>query len=333
MALPTVEKTWQYNVNTLCGGLGTSLACSQDALFKIKQALIGFGTLPWTVWGSCDGTGGAGSFGNNDSVDRWIDYGDIIWSTSTSPRSWIVLKQSGLGTNTSICLYPWTSGQSWIIDIVLFPTGCLSNGTANSRPTATNEVSLLNPSGTGNWGVLNGIWSGRIHAMQSTDGKVTRIIICRGNYTTGFTTIESVKDPVSPWTVPVIGASHGVDTSPATVSVSTYTNFYHLSTHCFGRLESVNAGFYMSSEGFNAGAIGEYSSVVDDDTAEWPICPVILSSATPGARGFAKGILTDIWWGSTTPANGDCYPNDGSKQLAQFGTLIVPWNGTTPLVA
>jgi hypothetical protein len=123
MTLPTLDKTggaaWQFNVNQDVGGYGVEHEDCADLLYKIKQALTTFGSVPWTVWGSCDGAGG---FGNNDLNDRWTadsTYTKLKWAASGA-HSWIVLEQSGLGgaqlcidllnANAYVCTIVWCCG-------------------------------------------------------------------------------------------------------------------------------------------------------------------------------------------------------------------------------
>lgn len=54
MALPTKAKTWQYNVNQAVALQGSIIATSRRLWRTIKNSLIGFATLPWTVRGSSD---------------------------------------------------------------------------------------------------------------------------------------------------------------------------------------------------------------------------------------------------------------------------------------
>lgn len=330
MALPTKEKTWQYTVNQACGNGTDALLAHQDCLFKIKNAMRGFALHPWTVWGSNDGQG-AGHFGNNDGVDRWVTSANLIWGTGSSNHSWIVLKQDGLGTNTSICYDCATTAQNWVLTMVLFPTGVETNGTATARPSATDElVVFLN----GYWsGAYNSGWYGYLHVMESSDGQCTRVVICRQGYVGGWWGFDVPKNPVTGWSLPMIGYGKGQSSSTLTSSISTYASHNDTDTSCLGKIGSVKTSFFFTSEGWSAGALGEYITYPDDDTAEYPFSPIYLASSSYiGTRGPLKGTVYDMWWGSTFPATGDCYPADGSRTFAQFGHLILPWDGSLPLV-
>ena len=70
----------------------------------------------------------------------------------------------------------------------------------------------------------------------------------------------------------------------------------------------------------------------NDLTSEWPMFPVGFACATTGARGII-GSVKDMWFGSSAVPNGDTY-DASSLTFAQFGQVIVPWDGTNvPVIA
>jgi hypothetical protein len=315
MAMPTKEKTWQYNVNQLPGG------GSKPQLLAIKNSLTGFGVLPWTVWGSCNAT----LYGNNDGVNRWITTGDLNWvgEAGSTTRSWIVLKQTGLGVDASICYEMNTNSATQCITVVVFPTGPSVGGTTLVRPSAANEVVLLSAALWGGSGT-----STVIHAAQSTDGQCTRLLLCRLGFVVAIQMFDRPKSPVDGWSPAIVMLALGTN---ASATQTTYA-LLNDSAASKGRIGSVASTFYMTSEGWGASTLGEQMTFPDDDTAEYPLSPAYLASDLVGVRGMAKGRLYDLWWGSTAVANGSTYPSDGSKAFAQFGHLIFPWDGSTPLI-
>ena len=320
VALPTLEKTWQHTVNT-------TVACdgSSHLLLAMKNALKSFGTLPWTVWGSCRGV--VGGYGNNDGVDRWANSTNVVMGIPGSLHSWFVLTQNGLGTGAAVCLeYNWGGLQSGYAGIIFFPTGVGTNGTEYYRPTATNEIALFNP---GLWGGVNGAFTAQVHALQSTDGQCTRFIVCRSNVAAAMYIFDKPKNPVAAWTLPQVAMGVGTDTNSDRPTYATLNN----AATAKGRIGSVASTFYMTSEGWGSSNLGQQITFPDDDTAEYPLSPIYVASETLGVRGAQKGALYDIWWGSTTPQTGETYPADGSNTFAQFGDLVVPWNGSIPLIA
>lgn len=335
MALPTLDKSWQHTVSQATGGGATNLADCQDTMYKVKNVLKAFGTLPWTCWGSCDGAGGVGSFGNGDLTDRWSATSKLIWAAAGVNHSWIVLAQSGLGSNGSICI-DLANANPYYAVIVLSPSAGFgaanggADGTATARPTASDEIVLVTAA---NWGVYqSGTFVMRFHAMQSTDGQCTRVVFCYNNLACGLWQFDKVKNPLAAWTVPVLGAVYGASNS----EILTYASFNDVATYPKSKIgagASPNATFYYTSEGYIAGMVGENIVVADDDSGEWPICPIGLASISSTHRGARKGMLFDMYWGPTQLVTGDTYPGDGTRTFAQFGDFVFPWNGSVPVVA
>ena len=171
MTLPTIEKTWQFNVNRNVGALSSNTQVNKQLLLDMKNMLIATSSLgtwtnaagatitptnPWTVRYSCNGTT-AGTAG--DGVDRWQSLSDMnpgqmtgVNSLTSAARSWIVLKNTTLdgGGNFQV-LFDWLSdtnlGSTFWGDygscvMYVSRTAGFTGGTTTSRPTATDEVFL-----------------------------------------------------------------------------------------------------------------------------------------------------------------------------------------------
>lgn len=320
MALPTKEKTWQYDVNSV------QYTSYPALLYNIKRALVTFGTMPWAVSLSSDSiTAGAG--------DRWVSSSNVVWNINTIPHSWIVLSQAGLG-GFQILLECWrnSGGQSTSFRLFCSPNAGFTGGTTSSRPTATDEIDL-NCGGTLELCKNALTIIARLHVMQSTDGQCTRWVVCMDGQQHNLVAIEVPKSPSSGWSNPwVVVVGCNVYNSGQTTDWLTYARYNDLSTRSFARINSVTSGVYMACEGYGGATLGEQYTYPDDDTGEYPMLSVQLNTGTFGVRGANKGVLYDMWWGSTIAATGDTYPGDGTNQFAQFADVILPWNGSTPLV-
>lgn len=89
----------------------------------------------------------------------------------------------------------------------------------------------------------------------------------------------------------------------------------------------------MTVEGFYTGpatASSPAGGAANDFTGEWPMFPLGYFGVTSGARG-RLGTATDLWLGNDGVGNCSAYPNDTSYQFAQYGNLILPWDGTVPV--
>ena len=74
---------------------------------------------------------------------------------------------------------------------------------------------------------------------------------------------------------------------------------------------------------------------MDELTGEWPMYPIGIVSTDVGYRGF-WGRLKDIYVTPqhTTLIAGTTLPADGSRQwIHTGGDLVLPWDGSVPLVA
>lgn len=329
MALPTLEKTWQFDCNIAIGGKGGAQAAdNQDHLWQMKTALLGFASGQWSVTSSAGLNNGAGMAA--DLSDNWDVYTDLVWGTTTTPHSWIVLTNSANGAQ--LCFECHATGTEYFTEVYLSPGGgyAATGLVSTARPTPPADEVTLNPNGSHGIGGLTNPWSGKLHAMMSTDGECTRIATCRNNGVVGFLLVDSVKNPATGWTNPVIGSCAGGYTDDA--DWLTYAKYNDADTEV---LSYITAPFelYLTSEGYGTQMIGEATAGLsaDSQTSGWVMCPMGLASITADHIG-RKGSLYDMWWGSVTRSTGDSYPNDTSYQFAQFGDMILPFDGTLPQV-
>jgi hypothetical protein len=335
MAVPTLDKTWEFKVNTVVAGLGTTALNNKDYLWKIKEAFVngagvaGSFTTPWTVWGSSNSS----TVGNNDGVDRWTTSANVVFNNS-GVRSWIVLKNTAIAPNFQICIEAKGFETQRTFRFAISPTtgfgvaGGGDDGTTSARPTAPDEVAYNDVDS----GVQYAPWSGFLHVMMSDDGECTRMLLARERSgikaLSAFWLFDKTKAPISAWTDASCFTRRG---DSADSHMTTYGNFSD-NANVRGRIGSDDVTFFCTSEMYASGMVGQNITVPDDQTSEWPIVPMALASETVGHRGVRKGAIYDVWWGSTGVANGDSYPDDGTYQFVQFADMIFPWNGAAPSI-
>lgn len=329
MALPTLAKTWQFNVNQQVLAQGTAQATNQRLLRLIKNSLVGFGTNPWQVRYSCDSivAGAAG-----DLVDRWAADANLVGGAPGAAHSWIVLRQTGIATNFELLISIESGTTVNALVLAFSPSAGFSGGTTTARPTATDEILMLN----------NGTWNAntnanhQIHAMQSSDGQVTRVMLWEASVNCTFWAFEKPNNPRASWTNP----SCVTVLASSSSTVAAFGNLSPNLTAGGGQGSSKGKGvsgasFAMAWTGETAGSSGILANAIlntqSDFDASWDFFPIGIASTTTLNRG-RMGSLFDIWWGSTGTSSADTYPNDASKQFAQLGNIILPWNGTTPLI-
>ena len=320
MALPTLAKTWQFTVNQQILALGSALIDNQTLQLNIKNALIGFGTQPWTMYYSCSSLVAGAA---NDGTDRIAAIANIVWGNAGSAHSWWVLQQTNLGTHAQLLFsMEGISASGNVMTLVWSPSAGFTGGSTTARPTATDEIVLLSNAGFGGASALD--QSVRWSVMQTTDGQCTRIMIASAAAVSSWAIFDKLSGPTAGWAIPVVAAWN--------VSVPT-TNI--LATNTLGsavfkmRNSSISGVGSMTVEGFSTTAlptdtvIGNISNEID---STFIMMPVGFAGLTSGLRG-RHGSFVDLWLGSNSVVSADTYPNTGTNLFAQFGHLILPWNG------
>jgi hypothetical protein len=324
MAVPAQSKTWQFNVNQSMAATGTVIGNMRAILRTIKNSMTAFGTLPWTVSGSSDAT-----TSGMDGTDRWSADNKLIWS-GTVAFSWIVLRQTGVAAKYEILIaLNITNANGAQLSAYMSSSagfGVANGGTDGStttRPTATDEVTLLSGIWADNTG---GNLSYKLHVQQSTDGQCTRALLCTSGKTVSFWLFDKPANPISAWTHPAIGCVAGSANSAA--SICLYTQFND--TALIGFRQGSTNGTLFCATTFNAlSCIGEQLSVANDLSSDWGFYPITFVSATVGLRG-KWGEVFDLYWGQSTGlTGGDQYDGSGSKTWTYFECFNIPWDGST----
>ncbi|HSX21505.1 MAG TPA: hypothetical protein VLE97_01870 [Gaiellaceae bacterium] len=317
MALPTLTKTWQFNVNNAIVALGSSLADNRRLLRSIKNAMVGFTTNPWTMRYSCDSVT-AGTAG--DGVDRWTADANLVWANAGSAHSWAVIRQTGIATNFELLLSCETAaGLGQILTAYISFSAGFTGGTTTARPTATDEQVLISAA---NWSGVSTDVASRWSVMQSTDGQCTRVIIASAGAATAYWLLEKPANPTTGWSNPSISLM--IQNVPVFSTLCAAA-----STAAKMRNGSTTGNVVFLCEGNNTNLIPAdttFGTVANEIDSSWPMTPIAVASYTVGVRG-RHGTLQDLWFGQASIATADTYPNDASNQFVQFGCLIFPWNG------
>lgn len=316
MALPVLDKIWQFDVNNELTSLGSAVFDNAQFLIGIKDAMKGFASNPWTVVASSDSVVADGN-------DNWSDpTTDVVFAVSGSPHSWIQLRQTGIDTNFEI-LIDCPSGGGLDLTLVMSPKIGFTGGTNLIRPTASDEVIVIFDA---RWFSSVTTFDVRYHVMQSEDGECTRII----GYPSTLTgpqmmwVIDKVKDPVAGWTTPAFVSADRSTTS------GRYALLYQDDQYTLG-YQNGRFNIYLTCESYEStgGALGEKIITMNDIDGTFPIMPIGIYSKTPGNRG-RHGSVHDLWWGSTGVSDLETY-GGADRLLAQFSNLIFPWNGSIPI--
>lgn len=326
MSVPTLVKTWQHSNNQTVTAQGTQAATNKRAIRTIKNLLIGFGTLPWSVRGSSNGT-------TANTSDNWSSDSDINGASAGSPHSWVCLRQTGIASNFEIVFDIVSASNYTSLTCVVSPSAAFSTFTSTSnRPTATDEIVLVNNT---TWGGNQGSSVDNnviVNAQQSTDGQCTRFWTYWQNVCTGLYIFDKPQNVVSGWTNP--SYSFGIGSSLGAATVSNLMN----SANGRGR-GSATFSMYLTCEGAGSATNQNLPALLtsaNDFSGEWPFLPMGIASTQASHRG-RHGSLFDAYFGSTTGNQGDTFPNDAAnRQWVQVGSgLLLPWGlaSTAPVLA
>ena len=308
MPLPSLSKTWQHTVNQSAAAQGSANATNRNVLRLIKNALNGFGSNPWTVVSSSNGTVA-------NSSDNWNSTSDMVGANAGSPHSWIVLRQTGIATNFELCI-DCSSATGAVGTIVISPSAGFTGGSTTARPTATDEIVVINGS---TWTNNSSDVTVRYSVSQSTDGQCTRVWGAAAGSVVFFWVFDKPADPVTGWSNP--SASWAIS-GPGTYSTVVSTSAGRM------RSGSTTGSLQMICDGGTTSAANDttWANVANEISSEWAIYPMSFACTTSTIRG-RHGRFFDLWASSSALATGDTFPGDGSATFVQVGIVVLPWNG------
>ncbi len=369
MALPSLQKTWFYNVNNKRGNQ-SNLAWHQNLMHAIHRALIndspdvawtddtGAVAAPpgiWTVDHNCDSIT-AGTPG--DAVDRYVTALNLIWDRPGDPHSWCVYNtgmNGGLGqvvidldNNNSATV----GGTPESINVEISWEGDYGTGGAAGTTTA-HPLALANFSEITRGDVALGHWAGAQttngldiawHMMMSSDGEELRIFFLRNSVcfaiwhigeTIGFAD-ESPGGTDRPWVGSIWSTTQVTPVEAGSLFFG--SGWLH-------RGSTLGEAKAVSGNG-NLVQIIFLSHNGSSDTTQWEVVDLgggadetnnkqlagelsLWDHDSVGSRG-AKGRMKDIWVCKNDKPIGATFPV-GSRQFHQIAAnILVPWNGSIP---
>ena len=339
MGVPILSKTWQFSVNNTIRGQGLALLTAQQVAFTIKKALVSFGTNPWTVIGSSNGSTGS-STSNMTGTDLWATAANIDIVGTGGKHSWIVLQQAGIANKYQILIdFPAPSSLASDGYITISPSAGFgvanggTNGSTSAPPTATDEITMIN---SANWLSQKDV-THQVHVMQSTDGYCTRVIVWNGSTNLCLLWImDKPQNSSSGWTNPSITTIHAATSGYAPAG---YANLSHSgASKSIGIAGATITLMYTGECDSNgllannaAPGIGTASNYID---GYWLFSPIGMYSTTASNIG-RLGNFFDLWWKPSGIVDGNTFPNSSSnRQFVAFGLLIFPWtnDSTIPLI-
>ncbi|CAB4196545.1 hypothetical protein UFOVP1290_65 [uncultured Caudovirales phage] len=351
MSLPSLDKTYTFNVNQQIPISASTSDTNRNFLLAWVNSMIGLTNGFWTCVGSSDGAGNYDAVDGAAHTSKWVSIAEVVWNDPGNNHSWIVLEQATGSTvgagNPQICIsLPYSAnGALYGRGIIEMSTsGLFTGGTGTARPTATDSVNC-SPRSTA-WGdywlnlpstnryYADGVNSSTgnrnsyLHVIGSDDGEVLHVVGCASNVFL-YWSICKVKNPATTnWTKQWVALTSS--TNYDDVNSVTYPWSYYNFTRTYLNSTDVPLAFtglcYHIPEDLTKYQISN-TSTYDNQSNKFPLTQVGLYSYNSPNRG-RKGMLFDTYWGLRVLNIGYAYPNDGSNLWAQFGDFVIPWNGS-----
>jgi len=317
MTALSLVKTYTFSVNNTLPTSGVLLTDNRNLMLKLKQLMVVAGGVVQSS------SAGAGSY---SAADNWgSDITKLVWNNAGSNHSWIVIRFASISSTYEVCLSCGTA-SSYNATIV-WSQGGFSGGSATARPTATDEKILVS---TSTWGGNNSTSKSYVmHCMYSTDGQVVRIITYENNLPVMYYAFEKAQNPKSGWTTPsvcsVLATSSGAS---CMTSALLFGGVYG-----YGYASATSMPLYLGTESYAGNShLGANIGVPNDFDTTYPCTPCSFVSTTSPVRG-RHGTAFDLWGGNAANAQGTYYPSGASKAYVQCGSLVLPWDGSTILLA
>jgi hypothetical protein len=335
MLTPTKEKTWlgltNYSINS-----GVLLTDAQATAFKIIDYLISIG---WTCVMSSNHT----SYGAARYINSAADW---VYGYSNAVGSWIVLQNpGGLGPTTAQLLLYSYDAVAQCSDCCRFsPGGLYTGGNTTTLPTATDEIAIKTTGDSTVQSIGGTAAQKYLNILYSSDFACTRIFVCQGGYCAFYMMIEKLKSPpantatADNWHIWYAPSGCGTVADKPTIAY-----MWSSSAYGFGRYSAtpLTLAHWHTGPSLNGGHLGNLVTAPMPEQSvagtTWPAWPIgIAAYNISGSPSFVyedRGQLYDIAWGCASQVTGSTYDSAGSKSWVKMGSIWIPWDGSTPMIA
>ncbi len=329
MAMPVATKAYNFDTNNSVN-TGVLLTDRQTMILGVKNALKAAG---WTVMGSSGYLGGAAW--TCDANDNWDVVGAVVFAAEGANHAWIRLQNAALAGGTFELLLNCFSVNG-AVGVSVSVSGFTVGGTTANAPTKADSTAICSDT------TANGSWTTSAaqhywHTAVSADLKCTRFFVTRGGKCTTFGCIEEMQNPVAGvlaadnWVVWYCPCLSAVTDKPTVALMSDVT------TYGFSRVNATATAvkYSLTVEGsVDEPIVDTLTAANPRDGGASPLCPIGLLTTSSAANAYGRdGELFDMWFGRTNLITGSTYPGDGSKAFAQFGQLVIPWDGSAPSIS
>ena len=330
MPLPILSKTWNYNVNNTYLPLADFSTTHRRLWYSIKNLFVTNGL--WSVIMSSNGT-------TASVADNWTSSGAL------GTQSWIVLKHPANNSQLLIQVTTDSGGSpSYVLFFSKYGWNTASAFSTSVLPSTTISGDVIRfpitnqaiPWGTSNIQCVH-------HYMWSSDGYCHRHIVYASDFPVLGLFLETPENPVTGWSSSGLPSFAMFFNSGSVASAITINNTYRRFTNNsivtridpVGSVGAANADIWLSGEAITNGSGGnslivEAITAPNDLSGEYPMVDTgIVLPTYPYATKLGKPF--DLWYGISNLVGSVTYPNDNSRQFAQHGCLITPWNGSVML--
>lgn len=295
------------------------------AYWTLKR-LWEFGTTPWVVVGSCNGT----SFnmgGTNLITSRF----DINASSPGSNHTWIIYQNPFNGAQ--YCFdFDRTNGTKIIFSsIYCSPSGLYVGGSTSNRPTASDEFRIVNGPSWSLFAEREANFpetTARIFLLRTQNGECTRLLV-NPNSIYGSLVCMDTSSKKIPQFNGVIGG-HFRASSQAIFTVSQYwktTQRTTLSAHLPNspNIEDIVIGSTCSPTGI--GGVRQRYGETNQASGQ-----ILIKTLTAHAAGTANNgficFLEDLWIQEAAQevySHNKFYDDESGNRLLSFSSLFLPW--------
>lgn len=331
MALPTLTKTWEFDVNH------APISSITELMFQMKNKLIGNGAFAFTTPPTVKSSSNASVA---DNTDNWASASDVTFQEPPGAFSWIVFDCSAVQPGLEMAWFcednPGGGAVQW--EVFMSDAAGFTGGTTTARPTAADQINTFSggsPSELDGSSTL-GSAPARLHVAQSSDGQILRIWAYTANVTLGFWELARPKNTASLWVQPWVHNNSwykynsGGNAAQMTYGKLALNTTYYLKTYAGGldsRVKYTGEAFATATAEVFIGLQQGHTEDLEPDDC-FPILPMGIYSQIVGSRGRI-GEVVDMWWAASILDDGSHIPSDASLQFVVVNDVIIPWAGVS----
>lgn len=331
MAVVTLQKSYDFNVNQVITGAGLDLhEFMRYTIWKIKDTLVNYANNPWVVSYSSDATSAG-------AADYWTDWTKVHFHSGTNAHSWVLLDSYAGGQLLIDCKSTASTREDYLTVKWSNEGLFVGPGTVNVAPVAVDEHVLLNVQQWRNY--VYYIKPIQLHGIHSTDGEIDHIILTADSVPFLYWGRQTVQGPVPNYTLNNIFFAITNDlssTSRMSYAAHSEQQYWSCKKSASGDATGMfKCGLTVLVANTTGNDLGQVVTSANTMSGKSPLYPIGMMSMSAGFEG-RHGYLVDQWFIPSATARGASYeedPDSPTFEVVTFGDMAVPWNGTPPVVS